>query len=431
MSKKNLLTAVQIKNAKCVQDKKSLRLNDGGGLILIVHPSQKKVWQLRIKGLNGKEVLLTLGPFKCINLKEARELRDKLIKERRKSKEPKYVLNKLFRKDEMKVSELVAEFLEEKRATWKKSTYNGEFNRAKKYLIDSSFGAIPVAALTEEHVYDLAKKMDQKGYKTQHKKLLSIIKGAFSYGKLRYGIDKLDLSDISHFLIKHKSKAHASIEIEEIPSINALISASDCSLQTKLLWDYVFLTGLRVQEASQNTWENVNFDDMTVTVPAEISKNGREHIIPISTQTLRILKLAKVISHESPYIFPSPRVNLNKPISKGALGKLLRSLGLKGRMSAHGARSTFSGEMHEQLDIADSVIIEMILSHTDTDRIRQIYNRTKFLNKRRDVLDHWGNMYEAITKDCSCTDVVENELIRLKLLPPRKVTQILQAHTFR
>ncbi|EJG1713964.1 hypothetical protein [Vibrio parahaemolyticus] len=96
---------------------------------------------------------------------------------------------------------------------------------------------------------------------------------------------------------------------------------------------------------------------------------------------------------------------------------MLRSKGLKGTMSAHGIRSIFSTEMHEELDITESLIIEMILSHTDKDHIREIYNRSKFIGKRRDVLERWGNMYEEITKDCSCTDVVENELIRLKLLP--------------
>lgn len=137
----------------------------------------------------------------------------------------------------------------------------------------------------------------------------------------------------------------------------------------------------------------------------------------MSPQAHRVLKLAKVISNGSPYIFPSPRVSLNQPISKDALGKLLRNKGLKGTMSAHGIRSIFSSEMHEELDITESLIIEMILSHTDKDRVREIYNRSKFISKRRDVLDLWGNMYEEITKDCSCTDAVENELIRLKLLP--------------
>ncbi|MBS9955687.1 site-specific integrase [Vibrio alginolyticus] len=179
----------------------------------------------------------------------------------------------------------------------------------------------------------------------------------------------------------------------------------------------MFLTSQRVQETTQNTWNNINFDDMTITIPAELAKNGLENIIPMSQQAHRVLKLAKVVSKGSPYIFPSPYMRLNQPISKDSLGQLLRSMGLKGKMSVHGIRSIFSSEMHEELDITESLIIEMILSHTDKDHIREIYNRSKFISKRRDVLDLWGNMYEEITKGCSCADVVENELVQLKLLP--------------
>ncbi|MGR5457940.1 tyrosine-type recombinase/integrase [Vibrio sp. PNB22_1_1] len=417
MTKKNLLTSMEIDKAKCPKNKAQGTLNDGAGLQLIIYKTGKKVWRMRLKGLNGKEVLLTLGSIDSITLKEARALRNTLIEERLNGKEPKHFFKKLRRKGPLTVAELMLAFLEEKRTTWKESTYQGELNRAQKYLIDSPLGPIHANALTSEHIYDVARDMDAKGYKTQHKKVISLIKRAYELGNIKHDLDEIDVSKINQFLTKRKSKPHACIKIEDLPAVNALITESGCSLQIKLIWDYLFLTSQRVQEATQNTWDNVNFDDMTITIPSSLSKNGLENIIPISQQAHRVLKLAKVVSKGSPYIFPSPHMRLNQPISKDALGKLLRSKGLKGKMSAHGIRSIFSSEMHEELDITESLIIEMILSHTDKDHIREIYNRTKFLNKRRNVLDYWGNMYEEITKNCSCTDAVEKELIRLKLLP--------------
>ncbi|EOX4938285.1 tyrosine-type recombinase/integrase [Vibrio alginolyticus] len=417
MAKKNLLTALKVEKTSCSPNEKSCRLYDGGGLSLVIYPSQHKAWHMRIKKLNGKETLLTFGSLDSISLSEARELRETLLSARLQGKEPKHVLSKLRRNSKLTVAELMLAFLDEKRNTWKESTYKGEFNRAKKYLIDSPFGSIPADALTVEHIYDFAQNMDKKGYKSQHKKVISLLKRAYDLGSIKYELDTIDVSKISQFLTKRKSKPHACIEIEDLPAVNALITESGCSLQIKLIWDYLFLTSQRVQEATKNTWNNINFDDMTITIPSELSKNGRKNIIPISPQTHRVLMLAKVVSNGSNYIFPSPRLTLNQPISKDALGKLLRKKGLKGKMSTHGIRSIFSSEMHEELDITESLIIEMILSHTDKDHIREIYNRSKFISKRRDVLERWGNMYEEITKDCSCTDVVENELVRLKLLP--------------
>ncbi|MBM5002098.1 tyrosine-type recombinase/integrase [Vibrio parahaemolyticus] len=420
MTKKNLLTAMEIDKAKCPKNKAQVTLNDGAGLQLIIYKTGKKVWRMRLKGLNGKEVLLTLGSIDSITMKEARALRNTLIEERLNGKEPKHFFKKLRRKGPLTVAELMLAFLEEKRTTWKESTYQGEFNRAQKYLIDSPLGPIHANALTSEHIYDVARDMDAKGYKTQHKKVISLIKRAYELGNIKHDLDEIDVSKISQFLTRYRPERHACIEIEDLPTINALIADSESSLQIKLLWDYLFLTSQRVQEATQNTWNNVNFDNMTITIPASISKNGLENIIPMSPQSRRVLKLAKVVSNGSTYIFPSPRLTLNQPISKDALGKLLRSKGLKGTMSTHGIRSIFSSEMHEELDTTESLIIEMILSHTDKDHIREIYNRSKFIGKRRDVLERWGNMYEEITKDCSCTDVVENELVRNKLLPPKE-----------
>ncbi|WP_053349451.1 tyrosine-type recombinase/integrase [Vibrio alginolyticus] len=417
MAKKNLLTALKVEKTSCSPNEKSCRLYDGGGLSLVIYPSQHKAWHMRIKKLNGKETLLTFGSLDSISLSEARELRETLLSARLQGKEPKHVLDKLRRNNKLTVAELMLAFLDEKRTTWKESTFKGEFNRAKKYLIDSPFGSIPADALTVQHIYDFAQNMDKQGYKSQHKKVISLLQRAYDLGSIKYELDTIDVSKITQFLKKHKRDPHACIELEDLPAVNALIAESNCSLQIKLLWDFLFLTSQRVQEATQNTWNNVNFDDMTITIPSVLSKNGLENIIPMSPQAHRVLKLAKVISNGSPYIFPSPRVSLNQPISKDALGKLLRNKGLKGTMSAHGIRSIFSSEMHEELDITESLIIEMILSHTDKDRVREIYNRSKFISKRRDVLDLWGNMYKEITKDCSCTDAVENELIRLKLLP--------------
>ncbi|WMN88212.1 tyrosine-type recombinase/integrase [Vibrio parahaemolyticus] len=422
MTKKNLLTAMEIDKAKCPKNKAQVTLNDGAGLQLIIYKTGKKVWRMRLKGLNGKEVLLTLGSIDSLTMKEARALRNTLIEARLNGKEPKHVFKKLRRKGALTVAELMLAFLEEKRTTWKESTYQGELNRAHKYLIDSPLGPIDADALTSQHIYDVARDMDAKGYKTQHKKVISLVKRAYDLGSIKYELEAIDLSNISQFLMRNKSKPHACIEIEDLPTINALIADSECSLQVKLLWDYLFLTSQRVQEATQNTWNNINFDNMTITIPASLAKNGLENIIPMSQQAHRVLRLAKIISNGSPYIFPSPRINLNQPISKDTLGKLLRSKGLKGTMSTHGIRSIFSSEMHEELDTTESLIIEMILSHTDKDHVRQIYNRSKFIGKRRDVLNRWANMYEAITKDRSCTDMVENELIRLKFTVLEQVT---------
>ncbi|MCA0936895.1 tyrosine-type recombinase/integrase [Vibrio alginolyticus] len=416
MPKKNLLCHLKIEHAKCPEGKQSLVLNDGDRLQLVIYPTGKKVFRLRIKRLNGKEALLTLGSVDSLSLEKARKLRDDILEKRTMGEEPKHVLNKLQRKCSMTVGDLVLAYLEAKRTTWKESTFKNESQRAQKYLINSDIGSIPIHALTLKHIYDFARNMDQKGYKKQHKKIISLLNGAVKLGKIEYDVSEQDFSDICHFLTKRKSKHHASIDIGDLGGLSKLVACSNRSLQTKLHFDFMFLVPNRVNEATQHKWINVDFDNATITIPSESSKNHLEHIVPLSPQALHVLKLAKIVARDSEYIFPSPHSSKLQPISTNTLGNMFREMGLKGQMTTHGIRSLFSSEMHESLDTADSIIIEMILSHTDRDHIRAIYNRKNFIGKRRDLLNLWGQIYAELTKEYSCTDYVEKELTRLKLI---------------
>ncbi|MGR5302223.1 tyrosine-type recombinase/integrase [Vibrio alfacsensis] len=417
MPRLNKLTVKQVEHAHCPEGKPYASMSDGGYLSLCTYPSGRSVYRVRIKCLNGQESLLTLGPTSQISLKEARQLRDKLVEARLHGKEPTHVLKKLRGKGEMTVADLVLEYLCEKRPTWGESTYKNEKQRAKKYLIESPLCSIPIHSFTLEHVYDFARRMDEKGYKTQHKKVISLLKCAFDLGSIKYGVEKLDVSAVKHFLVKHKAQHHAYVEVSNLPALSKQVTLSRCSLQVKLLFDFTFLTLQRAQEATQNTWNNVDFDNATLTIPKKLAKNKQEHIVPLSPHAIRVLILAKALAGDSEYIFPSPQVTKNQPIHKHCLGTLFRKIGLQGQMTGHGIRAMFSTEMHEELDTADSIIIEMILSHTDKDQIRAAYNRRLFIERRRGVLNHWGQIFEKMTRKHSCSDYVEMALIQLELLP--------------
>lgn len=82
-------------------------------------------------------------------------------------------------------------------------------------------------------------------------------------------------------------------------------------------------------------------------IEAERMKKKREHIVPLSSQALAIIKLQQAISLSSEYVFPSPR-NINGHISTQALLSALRSQGVpKGEFTNHGWRHAASTKLHE------------------------------------------------------------------------------------
>ena len=68
------LTAAQVSNAK--PKDKMYKLFDGGGLFLQVNPSGGKHWKMKYRKNDGKESLLSFGPYPALTLEQARKMRD-------------------------------------------------------------------------------------------------------------------------------------------------------------------------------------------------------------------------------------------------------------------------------------------------------------------------------------------------------------------
>ena len=64
------LTDTALRAAKPTE--KAQKLFDGNGLYLIITPTGTKSWRLKYR-FQGKEKLISLGPYPMVSLKEARE----------------------------------------------------------------------------------------------------------------------------------------------------------------------------------------------------------------------------------------------------------------------------------------------------------------------------------------------------------------------
>ena len=88
-------------------------------------------------------------------------------------------------------------------------------------------------------------------------------------------------------------------------------------------------------------------------------KARKDHVVPLSTQTLAVLDCAQALAGNSEYVFPSSRYE-HKPMSNNVMSKLFRSLGIEA--VPHGFRSSFRDFSSEQTD-AGYEAIELSLAH--------------------------------------------------------------------
>jgi len=91
------------------------------------------------------------------------------------------------------------------------------------------------------------------------------------------------------------------------------------------------------------------------------------------------------------YVFPSPMAErTGKPMSNMALLTTLNRLGYRDRTTVHGlARATFSTWANET-GAARPDVIEACLAHEESNRVRAAYNRAKFNDERRALLEAWA-----------------------------------------
>ena len=88
-------------------------------------------------------------------------------------------------------------------------------------------------------------------------------------------------------------------------------------------------------------------------------------------------------------VFPSP-LKRGEPLSNMSLMKVLRSVGLAERTTAHGFRSSFKNWTLEQTDTPWAVS-EAALAHTLGNSTEQAYARSDLFERRRDLMQMWAD----------------------------------------
>ncbi|GAJ63581.1 integrase [Edwardsiella piscicida] len=77
-----------------------------------------------------------------------------------------------------------------------------------------------------------------------------------------------------------------------------------------------------------------------------------------------------------------------QPMNSQTANAALKRIGYGGRLVAHGLRSIASTAMNEAGFNSD--VIEAALAHSDKNEVRRAYNRSTYLEKRRELMNWWG-----------------------------------------
>ena len=163
-----------------------------------------------------------------------------------------------------------------------------------------------------------------------------------------------------------------------------------------LALEFMLLTAARTGEVVAAKWDEVDFDSLVWTVPAERMKSGKEHRVPLSKRAVEILQ-TMLAAKQNEYIFPGHSVAKNSHMSTGTCRIVMKRMENFSQYTPHGLRSTFRDWAAETTSFANETL-ELALAHTIANKAEAAYRRQDQLEKRAKLMQHWQNFIEMPSK---------------------------------
>ena len=139
-----------------------------------------------------------------------------------------------------------------------------------------------------------------------------------------------------------------------------------------------------------------SLDKKLLTITAENMKMDREHIVPLTKQTIQIIKKLIKLSGESEWLFPNP--NNEKHMVRDNLSKSFRKIKLG--YTPHNCR-VFAGSWLK-INGVDPHIIEMQLAHESKNKVQSAYEiqqQNFYMLKRCEAMQKWSDFLESKTQE--------------------------------
>ena len=352
------------------------RYGDGRGshgLSLLVKATStgrwSKTWSQRLR-VNGSQVHLGLGPYPLVTLAEAREACFENARLARQGHDPRvFVAVPTF-------AEAVEAVVEMHRSGWKPGSRSEQQWRASMAThVLPKIGDRPVDEIGVADILTVLAPVWLDKHETGRRlasRISAVMVWAVASG---HRTDDPTPSVVSALpRPKNGKQHHAAVGHNDLAGLLAALPASPAGLALR----FIAHTATRSNEVRSMTWAEIDGD--VWTIPAERTKTGKAHRVPLTSQALDVLARAGALTNGSGLVF------------RGSTGRALTNervrLLMAGRGTVHGLRSSFR-DWASETGVAGEAA-EMALGHA-VRGVEGAYRRTDLLEARREVMATWSN----------------------------------------
>ncbi len=392
---------------------KPYRLNDGDGLYLLIRPegTPKGGWWWRLDySITGRRKTLSLGTYPDTGLQLARRKADearKLVEEgtdpsnvRKAGKAKRAEQREAERRIEAGIpladsfEAIAREWFEGHKPGWAASHANKVIGRLNNDVFPW-IGAQPITEIKAPEVLTLVRRIKARGALDTAHRVLQNCGQVFRYAVAEGRADRDPTGDLRGALPSVRGKHFASITAPA--AVGELLRAIDGFRGTYTVKYALLLAPMlfvRPGELRKAEWADIDLDKAEWRY--HVTKTKTEHLVPLASQAVAILRDLHALTGRGRYVFPGARTN-GRPMSDAAVNAALRRMGYDTRteITGHGFRAMARTILHEELGMQPDWI-EQQLAHRKADPLGEAYNRTRFLPQRRTMMQTWADYLDRL-----------------------------------
>ena len=357
----------------------------GDTLYLRVGYAGSKSWIQRLT-IDGKRHDIGLGSFKLVTLTEARDMafenrkaariqmRDPLA-EKRKARIPTF-------------EQAAKQTWEALKPRWRNAVHTKNWRQIMEKYAIPVIGSTPIDKLGREDVLKILTPLWTKRPETA-RRLRQKMRATFRWAQAHGFIEINPAGEMIDGALPKQRVVKEHFRALPYPDVAGALETIERSGITtaKLAFRFLVLTAARSGEVRAATWDDIDLESRTWTVPAEKMKTNRAHRVPLSDAALAVLKQARILADGSGLVFPSS-MRPGKLMSDMTLTKVLRDNGLADLATVHGSRSSFRdwcAETGKPREMAEAALAHVVPG------VEGAYFRSDLFERRRLLMEQWAD----------------------------------------
>jgi integrase len=390
------LSNIAIKHAKPYSTGKPRKLSDGGGLYLLINKTGK-YWRYNYRYLK-KQKTLALGVYPEITLSTARERHREARKQRVNGIDPAAYKKVQFKNKQMAANhsfEAIANEWHGKFSPNWSEPYRDKTIRLLNNHVYPYIGQRPISEIDSPNILEMCNRLIERNilYTAHSAKQLSgrVFRYAIATGRAKH-----DPTPNLKGALPTPQTIHmpAITDPIKVGGLMRAIEGYEGQAVTCAALRLLPLVFTRPGELRKAEWSEIDFEKAIWIIPSQKMKKRRQHYVPLSKQSLCILKNIQPLTGRWKYVFPSIRKK-SLPMCASTINAAFRCMGYsKDELMAHGLRTTASSLLNEKGYNPDA--IEAQLSHSDSNQVRAAYNRSQYWNERVTMMQDWADYLDEL-----------------------------------